>query len=117
MKHTPLNWNLDIRVGCIAIYSGNEENCLSGMQNSPRTIFYKTGLWDKKNECWNNDPQDEIMARLVFTAVTSHYELLELAKLILESQSWDGNDPDEEKWSILYKNARSIIAKAEAMEP
>ena len=40
-------------------------------------------------------------------------DLLALAKLVLESQTWDGNDPNEERWVEFYSNARKAVAKAE----
>ena len=85
MKNTPGPWNLDIRVGCIAIYSGPKENCLSHMHNSPRTMFYKSGEWDKEKKCWNTDPQDEANARLIAAAPDYHEHAYNLAMLVLQS--------------------------------
>ena len=40
-------------------------------------------------------------------------DLLEVAKLAVESQGWDGNDPDEERWVDFYAKARASVKKAE----
>ena len=61
-------WNLDIRVGCVAVYTGELENCLSGMEKSSRTMFYRRGKWDEERKVWNVDPQDIAKARLIASA-------------------------------------------------
>jgi len=40
-------------------------------------------------------------------------ELLAVCKLVIKSQTWDGNDPDEDRWGDFYAQARAAIAKAE----
>ena len=39
-------------------------------------------------------------------------DLLEVAKLVVNSQGWNGNDPDLDKWGDLYRKARLAVAKA-----
>ncbi len=40
-------------------------------------------------------------------------ELLEVAMLAVDSQTWDGNDPDEDRWRMFYRMARAAISSAQ----
>ena len=37
--------------------------------------------------------------------------LREVARLAVESQGWDGNNPDEERWSDFYAKARAAVGE------
>lgn len=38
-------------------------------------------------------------------------ELLEVAKMAVESQSWSGDDPNENRWTIFYRAAKAAVKK------
>ena len=38
--------------------------------------------------------------------------LYKVAELVVESQGWDANDPDEDRWTELYLAAKDAIAEA-----
>jgi len=65
MKHTSGPWILDLRVGCMAVYSGKQENCLSEMASKSNCLFWKNGTWNDDKQMWETDPQDEANARLI----------------------------------------------------
>lgn len=60
-------------------------------------------------------PREELAAEARLTAFAP--ELLEVAKMVLESQKWDGNDPAEDRWTKLYFKAKRAITLAEGREP
>ena len=51
--------------------------------------------------------QEEHMAELE----ASNKKLREAVNLAIESQGWDGNDPDDDRWTGFYKKARATILK------
>jgi hypothetical protein len=55
-----------------------------------------------------NPYRDAIIARLCAAD-----KLHEVAKVASESQGWDGNDPDEDRWKELYAKLRKAIADYE----
>ena len=48
-------------------------------------------------------------------AMASH-ELLEVARMAVDSQGWPGNAPDDDRWSEFYAAARAAVAKATGNE-
>ena len=40
--------------------------------------------------------------------------LLAIVRLAVESQSWDGNDPNDDRWKDFYSRARKAISRAES---
>jgi hypothetical protein len=62
-KFTPGPWLLDIRIGCIAIYSGAKENCLSGINK----IAYWSGFSDDDGN-WQTNDIDKANATLIAAA-------------------------------------------------
>jgi hypothetical protein len=43
-------------------------------------------------------------------------EMLEALKMVADSQGWDGNNPDEDRWTQMYQTVRALIAKIEGGE-
>ena len=80
----------------------------SGRQVGKRALNGSLNLLaDTTNSCFYEE--DEANAHLIAAAP----EMLDFIVLVVESQEWDGNNPDEEKWSDFYAKARAIIAKIE----
>ncbi len=55
---TELPWRLDVRVGVIQVYGGEERNCLA--TNAP-VVVQKNGAWNEKEGMWllaDGDEQD-----------------------------------------------------------
>ena len=55
---------LDIRGGCVAVYRGPILNCLSGISESPRCLFYAHGYW--KNDQWHVSRRNIQKARRIY---------------------------------------------------
>lgn len=70
------------------------------------TVFKKTGenTWESCGEFIENESD-----ALLYAASP---DLLKVARLVLASQTWDGNDPDQEGWTLLYSSAREAVARA-----
>ena len=46
------------------------------------------------------------------TLIAAAPDLLEVVRSAVESQGWDGSDPDDDRWMAFYASARAAIAKA-----
>lgn len=44
-------------------------------------------------------------------------DALELARLVVASQGWDGNNPDDGRWRALYEGARTALAGEDMSGP
>jgi len=44
-------------------------------------------------------------------AETITLELLGFVKTVVESQGWDGNNPNEERWTTLYNTAKFLTER------
>ena len=53
--------------------------------------------------------------RLNVRVIISSPDLLAVARLVVESQGWDGNDPDNDRWKELYAKARAAVNRATAI--
>ena len=99
MNHTPGPWNM-------------RERYIRILDNTDTLdVFAVTANFadDTICEIRQDDANAEENARLICAAP----ELLYLAKNVVDSQGWDGNNPNEERWIELYAKARAAIAKAE----
>ena len=75
-KHKQEKWICDIRVGCVAVYAGEKQNCLSGLSES--FIFYKNGKLRKNG--WTVLKKDVANAKRIVHCVNNFDELLEACK-------------------------------------
>lgn len=89
MKHTPGPWN------CNGSHIYASDGAIIATINNPGAQQGDYPLIPNRN------------------LMTAAPELLEVAMLTKDSQSWPGNDPDENRWQMLYAKARAAIAKAE----
>lgn len=62
-------WRVDERVGCVAVYAGKHQNCLSGASEWPYTALYRHGVWRKKKKAWHVNRRDVLLARFVCWAL------------------------------------------------
>lgn len=79
---------------------------IPGDGSTKYAVFKKTGenTWESCGELIENEGD-----ALLYAAAP---ELLNVAELALESQGWDGNNPDDDRWTNFYAQARSAIEKA-----
>lgn len=95
-KHSPLPWNYDERVGCVAVYAGPKLNCLSGSNRF--AIYYRSG----KPVMDDNDLQTGWLiparyianAHFIVLACNSHYELMEACKSVADRLEAWADDAD-----------------------
>ena len=55
---------LDIRVGCVAVYRGNPVNCFSDLPKGKDLLFYGRGKWD--GDKWTVSKIKILMAKIVY---------------------------------------------------
>lgn len=80
---TPGPWLYDERVGCVAVYPGEQVNCMSDLDDD-RKVYYKHGYWvDGGNGGhWEVEPQKLADARFISESRTL---LPQLAKRLKEA--------------------------------
>lgn len=81
-KHTPGPLICDVRVGCVAVYLGEQRNCLC--EAGDWYVYYKPGKYELDPETgshnWTVDPKDVADAQFLTLAWNSHDDLLETLK-------------------------------------
>jgi hypothetical protein len=68
------------------------------------------------NLCTWDMVSDTLIRDAIIARLRAADKLCEAAKLARESQKWDGNDPDEIRWTELYAKLRKAIAGYEETE-
>lgn len=58
--------NLDVRIGCVAVYYGEKINCFSDLPDRPDLMFYASGKWDDKKNGWVLSWRKILSAKLVY---------------------------------------------------
>ena len=107
-KHTPGPWICDVRNGCIAIYDGEQRNCLA---TDEPTVAYWSGqrVTDADTDTWHYevDPRDVANARLIAAAP----ELLAALEFIVATTA-DGSLDTLTRLKNIRGCATPAIAKA-----
>ena len=121
-NHSPLPWECDVRVGCIAIYPASmpkeETQCLAGANSW--AIHYKPGRQkvDSKQIEWEVDPEDEANAQFIVQACNAHGILLQACKdalYYLRQCEMDFSLPPSTKtMKDIFSEAIAAITKVEA---
>lgn len=62
-KHTPFPWRLDARPGCVAVYDGEERNCLDAPTHT--FIFFRMGIQEPDPVGWKVAERDIADAKLI----------------------------------------------------
>ena len=84
-EHSPIPWELDKRIGCLAIYPADTpkdvSRCLDGA--SAWAIHFKQGKWGKKEREWGLSELDCANAEFIVRCVNAHDALVEALRSIL----------------------------------
>jgi len=97
---TPGPWHADIRVGCVAVYSGPIRNCLVSPEET--FIYYRGGKYIDSN--WTIDQQHEIDAKFLSFVRTA----LPLACELIEDQNKEISRLKEEN-EKLHKFRKNVL--------
>ncbi len=86
---TPTPWIYDERVGCLAVYAGEKQNCLAGISNS--CIYYASGYKDDGK--WHLYERDINDGKFIANAPEDISYLLEKIEQLKETLEFYA-DPD-----------------------
>ena len=83
MTHTKGKWEVDIRTGCFAIYTGEHINCLAGVKESAIVYQNGRGKLSRKYDGYKLLTKEQIAnANRIVHCVNVHDEMLEELKTI-----------------------------------
>jgi len=84
MTHTKGKWEVDIRTGCFAIYTGEHINCLAGVKESAIVYQNGRGKLSRKYDGYKLLTKEQIAnANRIVHCVNVHDEMLEALKNVV----------------------------------
>ena len=69
------DWNLDVRGGCLAVYTGEKINCMASLEKD-KTIYYSDGYRDNEG-VWQNYAEKENIATFIAHSITDIPKLID----------------------------------------
>lgn len=113
MEYTKGKWIADVRVGCVAVYTGEKVNCIDESQG--RRLYYANGyqLKDENGDFvgWEVEPEKVANAHLI-AAAPDMYEALNALVRAYNNMSI----PELCKQHELWQAAENALLKAEGKE-
>ena len=114
MTHTKGKWEVDIRTGCFAIYTGEHINCLAGVEKSAIVYQNGRGKLSRKYDGYKLLTKEQIAnAHRIVHCVNVHDEMLEALKgLLRHSEEDEIMRPHQAIW---IKKAKRLINAEEGL--